>query len=94
MKPRVLFVGRGRLALPLQPWLQRKWDALADVVDLRVLNAGTGRGDVRFRMLPPDAPRFYPRLPFEVHVSCGGSGRMRSSRPTPTSACSPARAGR
>ena len=66
MKPRVLFVGRGRLALPLQPWLQRKWDALADVLDLRVLNAGTGSGDVRFHMLPPDAPRFYPRLPFEV----------------------------
>jgi len=26
--PRVLFVGRGRLKLPLAPWLAKKWDAL------------------------------------------------------------------
>ena len=48
MTPRVLFVGRGRLTLPLAPWLQRKWDALSEVLDLRVLNAGTGNGDARF----------------------------------------------
>ena len=50
MTPRVLFVGRGRLALPLAPWLQRKWDALAEVLELRVLNAGTGASDTRFRI--------------------------------------------
>lgn len=66
MNPRVLFVGRGRLSLPLAPWLQRKWDALAEVLDLRVLNAGTGNGDARFRLLPDSAAAFYPRLPFEV----------------------------
>ncbi len=44
VKPRVLFVGRGRLTLPLAPWLARKWDALDEVLDLRVLNAGTGVG--------------------------------------------------
>ena len=66
MTPRVLFVGRGRLSLPLAPWLQRKWDALAEVLDLRVLNAGTGNGDARFRLLPDSAAGFYPRLPFEV----------------------------
>ena len=52
MTPRVLFVGRGRLSLPLAPWLQRKWDALAEVLDLRVLNAGTGSGDPRFTAAP------------------------------------------
>jgi glycosyltransferase involved in cell wall biosynthesis len=64
--PRVLFVGRGRLSLPLEPWLQKKWDALGEVLDLRVLNAGTGHGDPRFTVLPPAARAFYPRLPFAV----------------------------
>jgi glycosyltransferase involved in cell wall biosynthesis len=61
-----LFVGRGRLSLPLAPWLQKKWDALSEVLDLRILNAGTGSGDARFRILPGAAPSFYPRLPFEI----------------------------
>lgn len=66
MTPRVLFVGRSRLTLPLQPWLLKKWDALSQVLDVRVLNAGTGSGDERFALLPPDAAGFYPRLPFSV----------------------------
>jgi glycosyltransferase involved in cell wall biosynthesis len=66
LKPRVLFVGRGRLALPLAPWLQKKWDALSDAVDLRVLNAGSGVGDPRFRMLPNAAASFYRQLPREI----------------------------
>ncbi|MGZ4333698.1 MAG: glycosyltransferase family 4 protein [Gaiellaceae bacterium] len=66
MTPRVLFVGRGRLQLPLAPWLQKKWDALADVFDLRVLNAGSGEGDPRFRLLPDSALAFYSRLPLEI----------------------------
>jgi glycosyltransferase involved in cell wall biosynthesis len=61
-----LFVGRGRLSLPLAPWLQKKWDALSEVLELRVLNAGAGGGDGRFRMLPGAALSFYPRLPLEV----------------------------
>jgi glycosyltransferase involved in cell wall biosynthesis len=64
--PKVLFVGRSRLALPLQPWLAKKWDALSGVFELRVLNAGTGSGDDRFVLLPPDAAGFYPRLPLAV----------------------------
>jgi glycosyltransferase involved in cell wall biosynthesis len=64
--PRVLFVGRGRLNLPLAPWLAKKWDALGEVLDLRVLNAGSGTGDPRFRMLPDSAPAFYGRLPVEI----------------------------
>jgi glycosyltransferase involved in cell wall biosynthesis len=64
--PRVVFVGRGRLTLPLEPWLRRKWDALGSVLDLRVLNAGTGGGDERFRMLPDGAFPFYSRLPLEI----------------------------
>ena len=63
MRRRVLFVGRGRLTLPLQPWLRKKWDALSEFFDLRVVNAGSGEGDARFRMLPDAAPSFYSRLP-------------------------------
>jgi glycosyltransferase involved in cell wall biosynthesis len=73
--PRVLFVGRGRLTLPLQPWLQKKWDALSGVFDLRVLNAGAGNGDERFRMLPDGAPAFYSLLPLEI------ARELRSFRP-------------
>jgi glycosyltransferase involved in cell wall biosynthesis len=60
--PRALFVGRGRLRLPLEPWLAKKWDAVAQVLELRVLNAGTGTGDVRFRLLPEPAAPFYAAL--------------------------------
>jgi glycosyltransferase involved in cell wall biosynthesis len=66
LSPRVLFVGRGRLTLPLPEWLRKKWDALSAVLDLRVLNAGSGSGDERFRMLPDGAPAFYSCLPFEI----------------------------
>jgi glycosyltransferase involved in cell wall biosynthesis len=66
LTPRVLFVGRGRLTLPLAPWLAKKWDALDKVLDLRVLNAGSGTGDPRFQVLPHGAAAFYPRLAFEI----------------------------
>jgi glycosyltransferase involved in cell wall biosynthesis len=66
MKPRVLFVGRSRLALPLPAWLAKKWDGLSDELDLRVVNAGRGSGDSRFHLLPEDATRFYPLLPVAV----------------------------
>jgi glycosyltransferase involved in cell wall biosynthesis len=65
----VLFVGRGRLRLPLPEWLQKKWDAVGELLDYRVLNAGWGVGDERFRMLPDSAVRFYARLPREIAAS-------------------------
>ena len=40
MKPRVLFVGRSRYRLPLDPALARKWDALREHFDVRVLATG------------------------------------------------------
>jgi glycosyltransferase involved in cell wall biosynthesis len=79
----VLFVGRGRLVLPLAPWLQKKWDALSEVVELRVLNAGSGAGDPRFTMLPNSAPAFYARLPGEIVRA------LRSFRPAAVVASDP-----
>lgn len=75
MTPRVLFAGRGRITLPLPGWLAKKWDALSDVFDLRVLNAGSGGGDHRFHLLPDAAPLFYSRLVPEL------ARELRSYRP-------------
>jgi glycosyltransferase involved in cell wall biosynthesis len=82
-RPRVLFVGRSRLQLPLPEWLAKKWDAVAEHLDLRVLNAGTGGGDGRFRLLPPSAAGFYPRLPFAV------ARELRAFRPDVVVAADP-----
>jgi glycosyltransferase involved in cell wall biosynthesis len=68
MRPRVLFVGRTRYRLPLPESLARKWDALSERMDVRVLASGSGR-DPRFHLIAPrhlDGPRFYGSLPFEV----------------------------
>lgn len=62
----MLFVGRGRVTLPLAPWLAKKWDAIDQVLDARILNAGTGTGDSRFRLLPESAAAFYGRLPADI----------------------------
>lgn len=65
-RPRVLFLSRGRIELPLAPWLARKWEALEGVFDVRALNAGSGEDDERFKLLPERSWLFYPSLPFEV----------------------------
>ncbi len=68
MTPRVLFVARDTFRLPLGTSLARKWDALSEVLELRVLAAGTG-SDPRFVLRPPsvlDGPRFYGSLPTRI----------------------------
>ena len=67
-RPRVLFVGRTRYHLPLPDSLARKWNALSERMDVRVLASGAGR-DPRFRLIPArhlDGPRFYASLPFAI----------------------------
>jgi glycosyltransferase involved in cell wall biosynthesis len=57
-------VGRTRYRLPLSPSLQRKFDALAAEVDLRVLASGDG-GDETFELVPlrpADGARFWASL--------------------------------
>jgi glycosyltransferase involved in cell wall biosynthesis len=75
-------VGRTRYTLPLSPSLERKFDALEQELDVRVL-ASRGRGsngsDPRFRLvdaLPAlDGPAFYALLPFRV------ARELRAGRP-------------
>jgi glycosyltransferase involved in cell wall biosynthesis len=75
MRRKLLMVGRTRYELPLSPSLARKFDALSEEVDVRVLasRAGTGRGtDPRFRLFgsvrprPLDGISFYALLPFRI----------------------------
>ncbi len=69
MKPRVLIVGRSRYRLPLEQNLRRKFDALREQLDVRVLASGTG-GDETFRLVAPrqplDGARFWAELPFRI----------------------------
>jgi glycosyltransferase involved in cell wall biosynthesis len=79
----VLFVGRGRLALPLPSWLAKKWDAIDAVLDYRVLNAGSGPSTDRFRLLPEGASGFYSQLPLAV------ARELRTFRPAVVVASDP-----
>jgi glycosyltransferase involved in cell wall biosynthesis len=81
-KPRVLFVSRTVYRLPLDAPLVRKWDALAEELDLRVLAAGRG-GDGRFRLVPGRNPTFYLTLPRHV------ARELRTFRPDVVVAQSP-----
>jgi glycosyltransferase involved in cell wall biosynthesis len=72
VKPRVLIAGRTRYRLPLDGGLQRKFDALAAELDVRVVastTVGALAGDATFRLVPPFRPRaldgvlFYATLP-------------------------------
>ena len=75
MKPRVLFVSRERFRLPLAGSQRRKWDAVAAVVDHRVLAAaavGSPAGDERFHLVARARPHildgalFYLLLPVRI----------------------------
>ena len=86
LKQRVLFVGRVRYRLPLDTSLARKFDALRETMDVRVLGsapAGAPTGDATFRLVPPFRPRrldgllFYLTCRTGSRASCGRSGRTR-----------------
>ena len=74
-RPRVLFVSRERFRLPLEGAQKRKWDAVSEVVEPRVLAAapeGWPARDERFRLAAPARPRlldgalFYVLLPLRI----------------------------
>lgn len=74
-KPRVLFVSRERHRLPLDSVQRRKWDAVAGLLDYRVLaaaQAGSPSREERFRLAGPARPGlldgllYYLRLPWRI----------------------------
>src|SRR5438067_11126970 len=73
MKPRVLLVARTRYELPLSPSLERKFAALRERFELRVLATaadGRARDDGTFRLMPRlpflDGPLFWMLLPYRL----------------------------
>ncbi len=65
---RALFVARMRYRLPLSPTLRRKWDALARVLEVRVVASGNA-GDATFRLRNVsrfDGPLFWSTLPLRI----------------------------
>lgn len=70
-RPRLLLAGRTRFRFPLAETLERRFDALSEVVEWRQLGSGTG-GDHRFALAPPfpvrrlDGLAFYLAFPFRV----------------------------
>jgi glycosyltransferase involved in cell wall biosynthesis len=82
VKRRLLMVGRTRYSLPLSPSLARKFDALEQELDVRVLASGargSNGSDPRFRLVDAlpmlDGPAFYALLPFRV------ARELRSEQP-------------
>jgi glycosyltransferase involved in cell wall biosynthesis len=74
-RPRVLFVSRERIRLPLAGAQERKWTAVEQVVEPRVVAAapaGAATHGGPFRLAPPAHPRFadgalyYLALPFRI----------------------------
>jgi glycosyltransferase involved in cell wall biosynthesis len=75
VKPRVLFVSRERIRLPLAGAQKRKWDALSDELDYRVVAAapqGSPTRDEHMRLVSPQRPQaldgaaYYVLLPHRV----------------------------
>jgi len=73
VKPKVLFVSRERFRLPLDGAQKRKWDAVASVVEHRVLAAaaaGSPARDAHFHLVATapvlDGPLFYLLLPWRI----------------------------
>ena len=84
-----------RYRLPLPGWLAKKWDAVEEQLDYRILGAaedGSPLRAERFRLAAPSRPRrldgmlFYLRLPCASDARSATSGRRRSSPPIRSSA--------
>lgn len=80
----MLFVGRTRYRLPLEPGLRKKWDALARGLDVRVLGsaaAGSATRDGTFTLVPPLRPRILDGVWFHASLPARVAGELRRFRP-------------
>ncbi|MBV8065380.1 MAG: glycosyltransferase family 4 protein [Actinobacteria bacterium] len=73
MTPRVLFVSRERFRLPLDDAQRRKWDAVGELLDYRILAAaqpGSPLHSDRLELARPrpafDGPAYYAQLPARI----------------------------
>ena len=84
MKPRLLFVGRNRYRLPLDASLARKFDALGERFEVRVLAsapAGAPTGDAVFTLVPPFPVRPLDGLVFYLALPVRTARELRRFRP-------------
>jgi glycosyltransferase involved in cell wall biosynthesis len=83
-RPRVLLVGRTRFALPLSIGLRRKFDALSERLELRVVASARSRSersDARFRLIPPVRPRALDGAWFHLSLPLRVGWHLRRFRP-------------
>ncbi|HTZ05523.1 MAG TPA: glycosyltransferase, partial [Gaiellaceae bacterium] len=84
MKPRVLFVSRERFRLPLDGAQKRKWDAVSEVVEPRVVAAaadGSPTRDDVFRLAGPATPRALDGALYYLQLSSRIARELRDFRP-------------
>lgn len=85
MKTGFLFVGRTRYRLPLDESRRRKFAALAEVADIRVLAsapAGASRGDEVFTLVRPFPIRALDGIAFHALLPWRVARELRSFKPT------------
>ena len=84
MKPRVLIVGRTRYSLPLSPSVARKFDALANELDVHVLASaapGSPSGDRMFTLVAPLPLKRLDGLVFWLALPARIARLLRELRP-------------
>lgn len=90
--PKVLFVGRSRYRLPLPAWLAKKWDAVEEQLDYRILGAaepGSALRDERLRLSGPARPRALDGILFHLRLPLRVSRQLREFRPDAVVAADP-----
>ena len=83
-KPRVLFVGRTRYRLPLEQSVRQKFEALGELLDVRVLAAaapGSAGSDEMFTLVAPVRPRVLDGAAFWLALPLRTAALLRAFRP-------------
>lgn len=81
---RILIVGRTRYRLPLDPTVQKKFDALRRVSEVRVLGSAADSSvpaDPTFHLVKPVRPRLLDGLAFHVGLPVRVAKELREYRP-------------
>jgi glycosyltransferase involved in cell wall biosynthesis len=84
VKTRLLMVGRRRYRLPLAALDKTKFDAMGELLDLRVIGTalpGSPTSDDTFRLVPPRRPRLLDGLAFHAALPFRIARELRAFRP-------------
>jgi glycosyltransferase involved in cell wall biosynthesis len=84
VKTRLLIVGRRRYRLPLAPADRAKFEAMAELLELRVIGtalSGSPTGDDTFTLVPPRRPKLLDGLAFHVGLPFRIARELKTFRP-------------